>query len=163
MDIYKYKLDELILVAIKSEIESEEVYSYIVKRVKNAILKDRMKWLAREEIKHKVFLESLYQNKFGKETIILPEKTIVPIPHITIESENQPISSILEQTMDAELFSKEFYAALIDRFEDKEVKKMLKLLSNMESEHYAILKSEVENAKIFEDYETIWPMTHLGP
>jgi rubrerythrin len=68
MDLSKYSLDDILVSAIKSEIDSKAVYTKISDSVKNFMMKDRMKFLAGEEEKHRQFLDSLYKKKFpGKE------------------------------------------------------------------------------------------------
>ena len=44
MDLSPYDLDVLLLAAIKSEIESKIVYSKLAKKVKNALLKDKLEF-----------------------------------------------------------------------------------------------------------------------
>ncbi len=163
MDIRGFGLEELLLAAIKSEVESERIYSDIARRVKNAFLRERMEFLAGEEKGHKNSLEAIYRMNFGEKEIRLPEKTDVPLPSIDIGSENDPLSLVLESAMDAEKASEEFYRELAERFEDERVKNMLVVLSEMENTHYHILEREHENLKRFEDYDSTWPMMHVGP
>ncbi len=99
MEINRYGLEELLLAAIKSEAESEEAYSKLAERVKNAFLRERLRFLAAEERKHRAYLEGLYREKIGKKEIILPEKTGVPLPKIDIGNENDPISLVLESEL----------------------------------------------------------------
>ncbi len=163
MDISEFGMEELLLAAIKSEVESERIYKETAVRVKNAFLRERLEFLAAEEKKHRQFLEFLYRKKMGDKKIVLPEKSRVPLPRIDIGSENDPISLLLESAMKAEKAAEAFYNALAERFEDDETRKMLKVFANMEYGHYKILESEYESAKVFEDYDTIWPMMHVGP
>jgi len=44
MDLSDYKKDELFLTAIKSEIEANKIYSDLADGVKNAFLKDKLKY-----------------------------------------------------------------------------------------------------------------------
>ncbi len=163
MDIKKFGMEELLLAAIKSEVESERTYTKVAERVKNAFLKERLRFLANEEMKHRQFLEFLYRKKIGDGKIVLPEKSRVPLPEIEIGDENDPISLVLESAMKAEKAAEEFYNALSERFEEEDIRKMLKVFANMEYGHYKILESEYENAKVFEEYDTVWPMMHVGP
>lgn len=163
MNIEKYDLETLLLAAIKSEVESKNVYRTLSNRVKNALLKERLLFLAGEEEKHQSFLESLYRQKIGKDEIILPESTPVPLPQVD-PSEDRLLSEIVEDAMRAELAARDFYESLRDRFqEDEETKKMLQILASMEQGHYDILAKELENIKNFENYDSYWPMMHAGP
>ena len=162
MNIERYNLSDLLLAAIKSEVESKEVYNTLANRVKNALLKDRLTFLAKEEEKHQEFLESLYRKKFGDIEIVLPDKSPVPLPHVDA-GEDRLLSEIIEDAMNAELAARDFYMSLGNFLQDEEDKKMLQILSNMEQGHYDILSKELENLKRFEDYDTYWPMMHMGP
>jgi len=164
MDLSKYTLEDVLVSAIKSEIDSKEVYSKIGERVKNFMLKERMKFLAGEEEKHREFLHSLYEKNFpGKEPKI-PDVTPVPLPLIKIWDEDTPLSEVIESAMNAEMAANEFYTAMAGLFEeDAETNKMLKYLASMEMGHYKLLEIEKENALRFEYYDQVWPMMHVGP
>ncbi len=162
MNLKNFGLEELLLAAIKSEVESKMVYKSLAERVKNALLKDRLIFLSREEEKHRVYLEALYRQRFSGKEIKLPEKSEVPLPEVD-PSDERLLSEIIEDSMKAELAAKEFYESLKDLFQDKKVKAMLLILANMEQGHYDILAKELENLKNFENYDTYWPMMHSGP
>ena len=163
MDIDGYSMEELLLAAMKSEVESEMIYSDLAKRVKNAFLKERLEFLANEEKGHKRTLENIFRMNFGDREIVLPDRTGVPLPEMNIDSENDPISLVLESAMAAEKASEEFYRELSERFDDEKIKNMLIVLAEMELTHYFILDREYQNLKRFEDYDTTWPMMHAGP
>jgi len=163
MDISEYNIEDLLTSAIKSEAEAREVYSNISRNVKNAFLKERMDFLASEEKKHKEFLEKLWHKKFPGVGVALPETSPVPMPAMKDWDENIPVSEVLTSAMAAETAASEFYAALAERFEDKESKDLLNYLSKMEKGHYRILEVERSNAEEFEDYDSMWPMMHAGP
>mgnify|MGYP000639710492 CR=1 FL=1 len=162
MELENFELKILLLAAIKSEIESKEVYETLASRVKNALFKDRLLFLANEEEKHHAFLESLYRQKFAGEEIKLPEKSPVPLP-VVDTSEDRLLSEIIEDAMKAELAAKEFYEGMKKMFSDERTKNMLQLFADMERAHYEILLQELENLKRFEDYDDYWPMMHMGP
>ncbi len=164
MDLSDYALDDLLLAAIKSEIEAKKLYTGLADRVKNALIKDRLLFLAGEEEKHRGFLVDLYKNEFPERTLNLPEKSPVPLPEITDKDLDRPITEILEKAMDAEKAAHEFYLGLVNRFEhNTEVQHHLLYLASMELTHYRILEIEKENAEKFEAHDEEWPMTHLGP
>ncbi len=162
MNLEEFTLKELLEAAIKSEIESRKVYGNLAKRVKNALLKERLELLAKEEEKHENALRKIFSMNFGDEKPQMPEKIRVPLPEVNISSENDPISLVLESAMEAEKASEEFYRSLAERFEG-DVYNMLIVLSEMEHTHYLIIETEYKNMKRFEDYDSIWPMMHVGP
>ena len=154
---------ELIGMAIKSEIESERIYSQLANRVKNAFLKDKLLFLSSEENGHKRFLESTFSDILGNGEVHMPQGVEVPLPSITIDSENDPVSYILEECVKAEENARVFYESISELFVDEGIKNMLEILARMEYSHQLILENELENAKRFEDYDTEWPMMHVGP
>ncbi len=163
MDLGKYELRGLLLAAIKSEVESKNVYLKLKDRVDNILLKERFEFLAGEEQKHKEYIEKIYKRKMGEDVPELPEKTIVPLPEIKAD-DDMPISEILQGAMDAELAARDFYLSLSDRFNDEpEVRKMLQIFADMELGHYRLLELEKQIAEKFEDYEAFSPDIHLGP
>jgi rubrerythrin len=164
MDLSKYSEEDLLLSAIKSEVDSKEVYSTLADIVKNFFLKDRLKFLASEEEKHRTFLESLFMKKIPKKEIILPEKTPVPLPELKIADEDILISDVLEKAMLAEMAAHDFYIKMADRFSDeKDIHKTLQYFASMEIGHFKLLEVEKQKALDFEQYDQVWPMMHAGP
>ncbi len=163
MDLSTYTLEDLLLAALKSEVESEKVYQKLAGRVENAFLKDRLTFLAQEENKHRLFIEGLFQKNFPQTKLVLPDKTPVPLPVLKIPDESVPLSIIFESAMEAEKASSEFYEGLAARFDDSSVKKTLQYFAAMEMNHYRILEAEHETMKRFEDFDVEWPMMNVGP
>lgn len=164
MDLTSYTLEELLLAAIKSEEESNEVYTSLAKHVKNGLMKDKFQFLAGEERKHKRFITDLYKSEFPKKTVQLPEESPVPLPGITLpEDEDISLSKILTQAMEAEQAAHDFYLHLSERYEDENVKNMLHYFADMETGHYKMLEQEKQSMEWFEQSDVYWPMIHAGP
>ena len=163
MNLSKFKKEELFVSAIKSEVESREIYSRLSDTVKNAFLKDRLTFLASEEEKHRAFLEGAFKREFPSKVLILPEKTPVPLPEIRIPDELVPLSEVFQSAMNAELASQEFYNSFAAQFpDDVGMRKTLELFATMEMGHYRLLEIERENIERFESYDAYWPMMHIG-
>jgi rubrerythrin len=164
MDLSIYSIEDLMLTALKSEIEAKAAYTRLAEGVENFILKERLNFLAGEEEKHRAFFERLYKKSFPDMEMLLPEESPVPLPEIQVDAENMPLSEILQSAMEAEAAAHDFYNGLADRFDEQpDVKKMLFFVASMELGHYKILEIERDNAKKFEDYDSQWPMMHVGP
>jgi len=164
MNLSEYSLEDLFLSAIKSEVESNKLYTKLAKKIKNGLLQDKLEFLAKEEEKHKKFIEDEYQNHFPDKKIILPKVTPVPLPEINIKDENTPISKILISAMQAEKAAQEFYKSFADRFEaGTKINHTLKYFSDMELGHYKLLEIEKESMERFEEADVYWPMVHIGP
>ena len=154
MDTAKYELDELLLVGIKSEIDSEKAYLEVARTVKDPFLKGRLEFLANEESKHREFLEGIFKKTFPKKGLIIPEKSTIPLPEIRLYGETgsmRDVVAILDDAMKAEKAAYEFYSSLEPRFEDEKMKKTLHYLAVMELDHYNILKMERDSMADVED------------
>ena len=164
MDFSIYTLKELLLAALKSEADSKKVYLQLAKRVKNYLLKDKFEFLAKEEERHRVFIEDMFKKEFPRKEPILPKETSVPLPRINIIDEDVPISKILVQAMDAEKASHDFYLELSKYFrDDPKVKNTLLYFATMEIGHYKLLEVEKQAMESYEAADDYWPMMHIGP
>jgi rubrerythrin len=161
MDISIFHIEELLLAAVKSEIESREVYNKLADQVQNAFLKDKLRFLAGEEEKHRAVVTSIFKKKFPHKGLSLPEKSPVPLPQIKTEG---LVSEVFESAMQAEMSAHDFYNALSEKFaDDQELKRTMVYLAVMELGHYRALELEKETMDRYEDYDTTWPNIHLGP
>lgn len=163
MDLSSYSLEDLYLSAIKSEVESKAVYSKLAESVKNAFLKERMRFLAAEEERHREFLVRAYKGNFSAREPVLPGTSPVPLPEMIIPDEQVPLSEVLESAMNAEMAAHDLYISFAARLDDTELKKTLEYFALMEEGHYELLKVEKDNCLKFEDYDEYWPMMHVGP
>lgn len=163
MNLGNFELEDLLLAAIKSEVESYKLYSKMAKKTKNGLLEDKLKFLAVEEEKHREFIEEIYMNHFPDKELKLPAKTPVPLPEIEY-SEETPMSKLLKQAMDAEQSSSSFYRSLASRFEKGcKIYNTLLYFADMEIGHFKILETEKESMERFEEGDVYWPMVHAGP
>jgi len=164
MDLRSFGMEELLTAALKGEIESRDVYAHLAANVKNAFLKDRLRFLSAEEEKHQGFIEGVFGERFPGKKIVLPARTPVPLPAITFDAEAVPLSDVLAAAMGAEDAAARFYRGLADRFAgDAATARMIAYLAVMEVGHYKLLELERENLLHAEDYAVSWPFVHEGP
>ena len=164
MDLKKYTLEDLLLAAMKSEVDSNMIYKKIAKTVKNGLLKDKLEFLAKEEEKHRAFVEQVYKAKFPKKKLTIPKTTPVPLPHLIIPDEDTPLGTVLKSAMHAEQSAHEFYQLLSKQFpKDAMIRNTLSYFADMELQHYKILEIEKESMDRFEEADIYWPMVHAGP
>jgi rubrerythrin len=163
MDISNFDLEELLLAAIKSETESNKLYTKMAKRTKNGLLEDKLKFLAGEEEKHRMYIEDVYMNHYPDKKIILPSKSPVPLPEVKITEETS-LSHLLKEAMNAEQTASDFYKSLAEKFEHgSKINNTLLYFSDMEIGHYKILEMEKESMERYEEGDEYWPMVHVGP
>jgi len=165
MDLSEYSLEDVFLTAIKSEVESKELYSMIAARVKNAFLKDRMAFLAGEEERHRTAMTKMFKTYFPGKAPKLPAKSPVPLPEISFDEANPPpLVKVFGQAMKAEQAAQAFYLGLAEKVgKDRQVADTLVYFAAMEGNHYRILESERSNAQKYDDYDDYNPMMHSGP
>ena len=164
MKLKKYALADLLLAAVKSEIESQAIYSRVAQRVQNAFLKERLEFLSLEETKHQMALEAIFRQRFPGQALAIPEKPVLPLPEINFRDERVPLSEILAQAMKAEQAAHDFYLQLADLFaDDLEKKNLLLYFSMMEMGHYKLLDLEKGSLERLEEYGEEQELIHVGP
>jgi rubrerythrin len=163
MDLNEFDLGDLLLAAMKSEVESNKLYTKMKKKTKNGLLQDKLEFLAQEEEKHRQFIEDIYRNHYPDNEVILPRETPVPLPEVKF-SKDTPLSILLKEAMNAEKSASDFYRSLAERFEEgTKLHNTLIYFSKMEIGHYKILETEKESMEHFEEGDVYWPMVHVGP
>ena len=164
MDLSKFALADLLLVAVKSEIDSQEIYARVALRVQNAFLRERLNFLSQEEKKHQQVLENIFRQRFPGREIVVPVQPVVPLPEIRFRDETVPLSEILAQAMKAEQAAHDFYLLLAERFNDDfEKKNLLLYFSMMEMGHYKLLELEKSNLERLEEFGQEQELIHIGP
>jgi len=163
MDLQTYELKDLLVTALKAETEAREVYRDLASRVANAMLKDKLNFLASEEEKHRGYFEVQFRRDFPAEEPRLPAETVVPLPEVTLAGEETPLSKVLEQAMAAEQAAYDFYRGLAGRYADEATRNMIFYIASMEMGHYRLLEIERQNAQEFEAFNVSWPDIHVGP
>ncbi|MEA3559798.1 MAG: ferritin family protein [Candidatus Thermoplasmatota archaeon] len=160
MDITDFNLEDLLLAAIKSEMESKAVYEYLANKVPGAFLSDKLRFIAQEEQKHREFLEGVFKMYIQKPVGELPLESPVPLPEISIDQPFIQASDVMFQAMKAEEAASDFYRSLSERFDkDEKTKETLIYLAQMELGHYRLLEVEKEHLENTEDYEIQWEMS----
>ncbi|MFO7619117.1 MAG: ferritin family protein [Thermoplasmata archaeon] len=164
MDLSKFTLEDLFFTAIKAEIDSREAYSIMAGITHNAFLKDRFRFLAEEEKKHRALLESEFHKQLPANKLILPKISPVPLPEIILDGDRMPMSKLIQQAMDAEMAAYDFYTEFaLYVSASKEFSVVLGYFARMEQSHYQILKQELVAAEEFEAFDDFNPGMHLGP
>ncbi|MBN1226934.1 MAG: ferritin family protein [Deltaproteobacteria bacterium] len=163
MDLSKFSKETLLLTAIKSEIDSRQTYLDTATKIKNALLKEKLSFLASEEEKHKDIIEGIYSEEFSGKKVSIPETSPVPLPEIKIIDEMMPITEIFSMAMDAEKAAHDFYMEMSKLYEENlRIKNTIEYIATMELGHYKLLEIEKQNMKKFEDFDVYSPMLHVG-
>jgi rubrerythrin len=164
MDLAHTSLEDCLISAWKGEIESELVYSRLADVVKNAFLKDRLRFLALEEKRHQQVFEHWFKEECDDSPVKFPDKAAVPLPEIILRGTRILVSEVIQQAMRAEEAAADFYRSMAEKFPlDDERKRALLYIASMERGHYRLLEIELENVEMREDQNFEWPMMHVGP
>lgn len=150
-DIANASLKNLLGFAIRSEIDSNQVYSDLADKYSNPLLKEKFQWLAFEENKHKETLEKLFEALLPKETLQIPDEPNEELFKKITLTPSSTLVELLYQAMESEKKAEDFYAQLANRIETSH-RKILEYLSQVEHSHYVMLNSEYLMAQEFEDY-----------
>lgn len=166
IDFSSLSTEKALAMAIKAELEAEEVYTRLEKEVKNFILKDKLRFLSEEEKRHERLLRELFKKLFPEKELVLPERSITPRVSLTLQ-ENPGVLDLLELAMDAEKTSEEFYDTLSQNVEERGLQEILQYLASIEHGHYFLLKGEYDLCLRDEQYYAReafqYDMVHIGP
>ncbi|MFP4081302.1 MAG: ferritin-like domain-containing protein [Candidatus Aminicenantes bacterium] len=150
-NIARASLKDLLRYAVRSEIDSNQAYSDLAKKLSNPLLKEKFQWLAYEENKHKQTVEKLFHSLFQGEKLQVPEEPAAELLKKIEVTPSSTLVDILKQAMDSEKSAETFYASLAEKVKNIH-KKVLNYLSKVEHSHYMMLEGELSLALEFEDY-----------
>jgi rubrerythrin len=131
-------LNDVLELAIQSEIYAREFYLSLREKVSESEAKDTLEFLAAEEEKHQAFLERYRRGEIAEGAVSNNE----PIDYKIAEhfEEPQPADEMKSEEVfliaaHREKLSHEFYLALAELHPDGEVKEMLKSMAEQELGH----------------------------
>jgi len=157
LNLKDYHLDDLLYAAIRSEKESQRVYSAQARKSKNVFLRYKFSFLAREEEAHEVILERLFRKLFPDRELQIPESSPIPLPDFQDMDPDIEIPDMLERAMDVELAAHDYYLSLRGiTGSESDVGLLLEYLASMELGHYRLLEIERNNQVINEEFEEYW-------
>lgn len=166
VDFSTLTVEEALRMAIQAEIDSAKVYKKLGKLVKNFVMKDKLKFLQKEEKNHQQIVEALFAKMFPNRSPGSSDKSLVPRLQLALD-ENTTVPDLLELAMEAEKTAEEFYDFMSQEVEERGAQEILQYLSSMEHGHYALLKGEYELCMNDEQYyqrdDFQYDMVHVGP
>ncbi|HII66958.1 MULTISPECIES: ferritin family protein [Thermococcus] len=143
---------EVFEIALNAEIKAKEAYEKMASLVKSDIIRDELLFLAKEEDKHRQIIEKMAE-KF-KESEGEPKKIEIEvmgefkvIAEKMAEAIKKPdfnLDEVYEIAMEAELVSEKLYKELASYGANEKTKFVLKMLADMERQHFNILKKQYE-------------------
>jgi rubrerythrin len=164
----RLKPNEVLAVAIRSEIEAADFYGGILARVKNVLLQQKLEFLVLEEKKHRKILERLHAERFPGTELKIPEKVVRPRPAAKV-AETSPVLDLFKAALEAEKAAEEYYREARGKLADAGSRKILDYLSRVERSHFFMIRSEIDLLSRFPDYYDVedfhlgQDLFHIGP
>ena len=164
----KAKPLDILALAIKSEIEAARFYQKILARIKADLLKQKVRFLVREEKKHRVILLRLCRQRFGQVPSSLPEKGIEPGLEVP-SSQGLKVIDLFQLALKAERTAEAFYREAREKVEDDLARHILDYLRRVERSHAALILSELDLLERFPEHYDVAAfhfgeeLVHIGP
>ncbi|HDT13674.1 MAG TPA: hypothetical protein ENO03_04880 [Candidatus Aminicenantes bacterium] len=159
---------QILGVAIRSEIDAAAFYTRLQRRIKNALLIQKLKFLALEEEHHKKILERLLGQKYPDKPNDVPESSLMPPIGVSLP-DHPAVPALFEAALEAEETAEAYYNEAAERVEDDAGRKILSYLGRVERSHQAMIRSEIDLIRQFPDYYDVedfhiaQDLFHVGP
>jgi len=135
---------EALALAIRIEMDAQELYQDLASMTENDLLKERFLNLYQEERRHQVLLEKKYREMFPGVDLQLPE-TQLPRDMLNEKIAKSPsIKGVLQIAIDEVKKSREFYLDCAEAEGDLSGKRMFRFLADMKFSHQMMLNAELE-------------------
>jgi erythrin-vacuolar iron transport family protein len=133
---------EAVSFAVRSEIESTNLYTKLIEKVRNPEVKRILADLAEDEEQHRLGLMNLYRRMLGREEPLIPQddgrkKTW------EIDPDASPLV-VMTKARDKELDSERFYQDAAKRVQDFKTRMFFVELAETERRHALILEEQVQ-------------------
>ncbi len=135
---------EALGVAIRSEIDAQEVYKDLASMTDNDILKERFMNLYHEEKRHQMLLEKKYNEMFPDVELKLPPSHLPKEVKTSRARKKMEIKDVLQLAIDEERRSREYYLDCAETAKDLSGSRMFRFLADMEFSHQMMLTAELE-------------------
>ncbi len=143
---------EALGIAIRSEIDAQNLYEELSQRTASAAVAGRFKQLFKEEKQHQKILEEMHSRYFPG-TQVKPPPSVLPVSFNTKGKRiNKSVVDVLELAIEEERKSREFYLDAAEQTPELSGKRMFRFLADMEFSHQMRLQAEVELCKRYPAY-----------
>ena len=133
---------EAIRVAIYNEQAAYDFYSGLVNTITNEAGKNKFKFLADDEKRHRRLLEDRFEKEGAGEKFVFDPDRAKKV-HVDVDSQTSAVDAV-QLAIEAEKSAREFYKQAVDKTQIEEGKRMFMDLAQDEDRHYEILIAERE-------------------
>jgi rubrerythrin len=145
MQIEKMTIEDILGIAVTTEIIGNRFYQNLSEKISNPQVKKRIEGLAYDEAKHRVLMEGLYRKILGKEPQELPSRgvpdIIKAIASLQVDNRTQ-VLGVLDMAIEAETTSAKFYQRGAAIATDNNIRAIFEELEKEEDGHFNYLVSE---------------------
>ena len=145
MNIENMGMEDILGMAVATEIHGRKFYESLSEKVTNAIVKKKIKSLADDEKRHQAIMENLYRQTLGREPQSLPARgvpdIIKAIASLRVDDKTQ-ILQVLDMAIEAEAISAKFYHRGARLTNDRAMRDVFEELEKEEDGHFNYLQSE---------------------
>jgi len=154
---------EVLTIAIEREKESASLYRKLASRVKNPIIRKRLRALSKEEAEHRKMLAGIYERESGEK---ISGKRTSPKAKPDIDVDKAKITEIIEYAIKKEKAAFRFYRNYAKLIKDQSGRFMFEYLSTFEKAHQIMLEEELKILKRhpkWAENEDFSGLIHAGP
>ena len=136
---------ELLMQAIKSEIDGQRFYNYLAKMTSNDDARRKLANLAGDEVRHEKALREIYNKIYGEKDIALPQHGVGVLSKFFEHPEGHEDMTerqYIDLAIEAELAATNYYKAEAARADSDEFKKIFERMAAEEYSHFELLQAE---------------------
>lgn len=159
---------QILSVAVRSEIDAAAFYTRLQAKVKNALLVQKLKFLALEEEHHRKIIEKLLGQRYPGRPLDAPASSLMPPIGVALPAEPS-VPELFGAALKAEEAAEAYYNEAAGRVEDEAGRRVLAYLGRVERSHQAMIKAELDLVARFPDYYSVEDfhigedLFHVGP
>ncbi|EQB62474.1 MAG: Rubrerythrin [candidate division Zixibacteria bacterium RBG-1] len=143
---------EALGIAIRSEMDAQDLYEELGQMTASATVAGRFKQLLKEEKQHQKILEDMYNRLFPQVKLKLPPSVLPVIFSTKGKIANKSLAEVLQLAIDEERKSRDFYLDAAEQTPELSGKKMFRFLADMEYSHQMRLQAESELCHRYPNY-----------
>ncbi len=145
MDIQNMKMEDILGLAVRTEILGRNFYLKFAEKITHPEVKKRILALADDEKRHQALMENLYRTMVGKEPAELPQKGVPDILRAIASLEvgdKTQVIEVIDMAIEAEATSTKFYQRGAAIATEPKLRRIFEELEKEEEGHYNYLQSE---------------------
>lgn len=135
---------EALGIAIRHEIDAQELYKGLAGRTENELMRDRFLNLYQAQKKHQKILEKKYKEMFPNVELKIPPSQLPKEVYSKKLGKNLTLRDILKVAIEREKRSREFFLDCAEAVTDLSGKRMFRFLADMKFQYAMILSAELE-------------------